>query len=179
VYDEVDRAAIDAVVVAAYYLDERGLARVYLRSITRPPVAMRGVARQPFPELGAQQGLWELVAGLVELGETSPSGIVECAKRELAEELGFDVDTSALRALGPSTLPAPGVIGERHYFFAVEVDPQQRKAPSLDGSVLEQLGVVVDVALSEAMLACSAGEIEDAKTELGLRRLAETLERAT
>jgi ADP-ribose pyrophosphatase len=177
VYDEVDRSAIDAVVVAAYYLDQHGIARVYLRSITRPPVVMRGVARQPYPELAQRKGLWELVAGLVEVEEMSPAGIVECAKRELFEELGFDVESSALYSLGPSTLPAPGVIGERHFFFAVQVDPNQRQVPSLDGSALEQLGVVVDVTLSDALLACATGEIEDAKTELALRRLAEQLER--
>jgi ADP-ribose pyrophosphatase len=177
VYDEVDRLAIDAVVLVAYFLDDSGRPRVYLRSATRPPVVMRAPARQPFPELGSRVGLWELAAGLVELAESSPTGIAECAQRELEEELGFSVALAELLPLGQSTLPAPGVIGERHFYFVVRVDPAQRQEPSLDGSALERLGTVVDVALSTAMSACATGEIEDAKTELGLRRLADFLER--
>jgi ADP-ribose pyrophosphatase len=179
VYDEVDRVAIDAVVVVAYYLDDIGRPRVYLRSCTRPPVVMRAAARQPFAELATRMGLWELVAGLVEEDENFPAGIAACAKRELAEELGFHVDQTELHPLGHSTLPAPGLIGERHFFFVVKVDPSRRQEPSLDGSALEQLGAIVDVSLSDALLACSTGEIEDTKTELGLRRLAERLERST
>jgi ADP-ribose pyrophosphatase len=178
IYDEVDRRAIDAVVVVAYYLDAAGRARVFLRSATRPPVAMRAACRQPIPGGTERPGLWEVVAGLVEERESSPAGIVECAKRELAEELGFDVSLTQLRELGHSVLPAPGVIGERHYFFVVEVDPARRQRPSLDGSALEQLGVVIDTSLADALSACSIGEIEDAKTELGLRRLAELLEQS-
>jgi ADP-ribose pyrophosphatase len=178
IYDEVDRVALDAVVVAAYYLDDAARPRVYLRSATRPPIALRAAESHVFAELGTRMGMWELAAGLVEADESSPLGIAECAKRELAEELGFDVDVSELRPLGQSTLPAPGVIGERHFFFFVQVEPQRRQQPTLDGSALEQLGAVVDVALSDALAACGAGEIEDAKTELGLRRLAELLERS-
>jgi ADP-ribose pyrophosphatase len=179
VYDEVDRVALDAVVVVAYYLDDLGRPRVYLRSCTRPPVVMRAAERQPFAELATRVGLWELVAGLVEAEENCPAGIVACAQRELAEELGFSVDQAELDPLGHSTLPAPGLIGERHFFFLVKVDPSRRQEPSLDGSALEELGAVVDVSLSDALLACSTGEIEDTKTELGLRRLAERLERPT
>jgi ADP-ribose pyrophosphatase len=176
VYDEVDRKSIDAVVVAAYFFDVSGVAHVYLRSATRPPVSLRGASRSPFKELRDSLGLWELVAGLVEPDEISPSGVIECARRELAEEIGFEVDCDRVQALGPSTLPCPGVIGERHYFFRVEVEPQRRRAPSLDGSVLEQLGAIIEVPLTDALIACRTGEIEDAKTELGLRRLFEHLE---
>lgn len=179
IYDEVDRAAIDAVVVAAYFYDPVGAPRVYLRSATRPPVALRQKERHPDPELAERGGLWELVAGLVEEAESTSLGIVQCAKRELAEELGFDVDTSALHSLGLSTLPAPGVIGERHFYYCVEVDPMGRRSPDLDGSVLERLGVVLDIPLRQALRACDNGEIEDAKTELGLRRLWDRLEQNT
>lgn len=179
VYDEVQRNAIDAVVVAAYYRDATGTIRVYLRSATRPPMVLRPKSTLPWPELGSQPGLWELVAGLIEEDEVTPSGIVACAQRELGEELGFDVPVSALQALGKSVVPVPGMIGERHFFFSVEVDPSRRGSPSLDGSALEQLGAIIDVPLSDALAACESGEIEDAKTELGLRRLSERLERKT
>ncbi|MGE5783983.1 MAG: NUDIX domain-containing protein [Myxococcales bacterium] len=177
VYDEVQRNAIDAVVVAAYFRDSAGKVRVYLRSATRPPVVLRPKSTLPLPDLASQPGLWELVAGLIEENECTPTGVVACAQRELAEELGFEVDVSALKSLGKSTLPVPGMIGERHFFFCVEVDPSRRGSPSLDGSALEQLGAIVEVPLSDAIAACEVGEIEDSKTELALRRLAERLER--
>jgi len=171
VYDEVDRRALDAVVLAAHYV-ARGVRSIYLRSAIRPPVVGRDPARSGDmePESGA---LWELPAGLIEPEELGEQGRVRTAQRELEEELGFHVELGRLVPLGPSTLPTPGVIAERHFFFEVEVDPKHRAEPSLDGSVLEKLGVVRDVSLAAALDMCRAGAIEDAKTELGLRRLAE------
>jgi ADP-ribose pyrophosphatase len=174
-YDEVDRKALDATVVAAHFTrgQER---RVYLRSALRPPVYYRDAARSPVPFAERPEGrggLWELPAGLIEPDERGPEGLLRSAARELGEETGFVVPPASLRPLGPSTYPAPGVIGERHFFFEVEVDPGARAEPSLDGSALERDGVVVDVALGDALAWCASGEIEDAKTELALRRLRE------
>jgi ADP-ribose pyrophosphatase len=67
------------------------------------------------------------------------------------------------------------MIGERHFFFHVEVDPGARAAPPEDGSVLEQQAALVDIPLDDALAACRAGDVEDAKTELALRRLVEHL----
>lgn len=172
VYDEVDRAAIDAVVIAAHYVLD-GTRHVYLRSAARPPVLLRDPSRNPGPEYSPRNGLWEVPAGLVEPDECSRSGIVRCARRELFEELGFEVSLERLRPLGPSTYPCPGVVAERHYFFHVMVDPHERREPTLDGSALEVLGAVIDVPLDDALEWCRTGQLEDAKTELALRRLAE------
>jgi ADP-ribose pyrophosphatase len=118
--------------------------------------------------------LWELPAGLVELDEqTNLEGVARSAQRELMEEVGFDVELDRFQPLGPSTFPAPGFIAERHFFYAVRVDPVRRGEPSLDGSPLERGGIVIDVPLEEALAMCRRGEIEDEKTELGLRRLEE------
>jgi ADP-ribose pyrophosphatase len=171
-YDEVDRVAIDAVVIAAHYL-EGGVRRVYLRSAIRPPVALRDPARGGDEPSLPRQALWELPAGLVEPCETAGSAVVLTAQRELEEELGFVVGLEQLHRLGPSTFPAPGFISERHYYFEVAVDPAARRSPSLDGSVLESAGVVVSLPLDEALTLCRSGEIVDAKTELALRRLKE------
>jgi ADP-ribose pyrophosphatase len=146
---------------------------VYLRSAVRPPVALRDRAPLGEPDRGG--ALWELPAGLVEPDEWSASGVARCARRELAEEIGFDVELSHFQQLGPNTYPAPGVIGERHIYFEVAVDPATRQEPSLDGSALEHFGVVVAVPLSRALEMCRRGEIEDAKTEVALRRLHERL----
>lgn len=175
VYDWVERRSLDAVVVVVYFFDPEGHCRVYLRSATRPPVVLRGAQRIPRSSIWGTEGLWELAAGLVEPEEETLDGTQACACREVEEELGFSVPKERMRELGPSTLPCPGVVGERHYYFAAEVDPKERREPSLDGSALEQHGAIIDVPLVDALLACRNGELEDAKTELGLRRLADEL----
>ncbi|HZO14468.1 MAG TPA: NUDIX hydrolase [Polyangiaceae bacterium] len=167
VFDYVERKALDAVVVAAHYFRD-GERMVYLRTAVRPAVALR--IAPPTEESGV---LWELPAGLVEPDEYGAEGVKRCAARELHEELGFDIEPKRFHELGPSTFPAPGVIGERHYYFHVEVDPQERGAPIEDGSVLEQQATVAVVSLSEALSLVRSGEVEDAKTEIALRRLAE------
>lgn len=172
-YDAIERRALDAVVMAAYFL-RAGEPWVYLRSAVRPPLRFRDPARSPVSEAGTGW-LWELPAGLIEAGETGPQGVLEAARRELAEELGFLVPREALSPLGRSTLPSPGVIGERHFFFAVAVDPALRGEPSLDGSALERFGKVFALPLGRALALCRSGRIEDAKTEIGLRRLSEAL----
>ncbi len=174
VYDMVDRPAIDAVVLVAHFLDEAGLRRVFLRSAVRPPVAARDPKRSPFPERDPGHGfLWELPAGLIEPSEQSPSGILEAARRELAEELGFEVPTSRFRELGASVFPVPAMIAERLYFFEVTVDPTSQGEPTLDGSALEHFGRVVALPVEEAIELCRRGIIMDGKTELALRRLTE------
>jgi len=174
VYDAVDRRAIDAVVIAAHYA-RGGRHFVFLRSAVRPPLLMRLGGRSPIPELDRGSGLWELPAGLVEPSEQSRDGVKRCAARELEEELGFDVSAERMAELGPSTYPAPGIIGERHFYFHVEVDPATRGEPSHDGSPLEHGGLVTVLELDAALEQCARGVIEDAKTELALRRLKERL----
>jgi ADP-ribose pyrophosphatase len=115
--------------------------------------------------------LWELPAGLVEPSEDPAAA----AAREIEEELGFVVSASAMQALGPWTFPAPGIIGERHVFFHVEVDPLARGTPSEDGSALERGAAILAIPIGEALEHARQGNIPDAKTELGLRRLAELL----
>ena len=175
VYDEIDRRAIDAVVIAAHYLDH-GVRYVYLRSAVRPPVAMRDPACCPEGPDGSQVALWELPAGLFEVGDQDAGGVARTAQRELLEELGFSVSVEQFHRLGPSTFPAPGFIAERHYFFEVEVAPNTRREPTLDGSVLERAGLVVALPLSQALASCRSGVIMDSKTELGLRRLEPVLQ---
>ncbi len=177
VYDEVDRNALDAVVVVPHFRvaepSSGALVRyVYLRSCVRPPLEQRDQRRSPVPE-PAVRGQWEVPAGLVEVGEQTPEGVVRSAQRELEEEVGFSVPESALEPLGPSMFPCPGVIAERHYYFHVEVDPARRGEPSLDGSALEAGGLVIAIPLTEALRLVARGELADAKTELALRRLAE------
>lgn len=161
-YDAAARKALDAAVMAVHYI-ESGVRHVFLRSAVRPPAALRAV---PPVHPG---NLWELPAGLVEPGEEP----VDAAVREIEEELGFVVTRGAMRALGPWTFPSAGVIGERHLFFEVEVDPASRRAPSEDGSALERGAAILALPVGDALEHCRLGALPDAKTELGLRRLAE------
>jgi ADP-ribose pyrophosphatase len=185
-YDEVDRRAIDAVVIAAHFIKKDGVKKgasgggqrwVYLRSALRPPLRFRDPARSPGGnrETGA---LWDLPAGLIEPGEQSTGGVLRAACRELREELGFLALEADLRMLGPSVWPSPGVLSERLFFVQLEVRPERREEPSLDGSALERHGKVVAVPLEHALELCRSGRIQDAKTELALRRLAENLNQA-
>jgi ADP-ribose pyrophosphatase len=172
-YDEVDRRSIDAVVIAAHYVGAGGERRVFLRSALRPPVYFRGSDRAPIPLPDHHGGLWELPAGLIEPDEQNAAGLPASAARELHEELGIAVAPEALAPLGPSMFPSPGVVAERHFFFEVAVDPATRTEPPLDGSALEKFGVIYDVPVTVALDMCRQGVIEDGKTELALRRLAE------
>lgn len=172
-YDTVDRDRLDAVVIAAHYRGADGRRFVYLRSALRPPVALRSPEVWPVPEKDTLGALWELPAGLVEVDERSPEGLRRGAARELLEELGAEVAAAALLPLGPSTFPAPGMVGERHFYFHVEVDPRAVATPTEDGSALERHAVVAAVPLDEAIALCRSGVIEDEKTEIALRRLAE------
>jgi ADP-ribose pyrophosphatase len=161
-YDIATRGALDAVVIAATYV-ERGMQHVFLRSAVRPPCALRPI---PPPHDGS---LWELPAGLVEPDENPAA----TAARELAEELGFVASEEAMRPLGPWTFPAPGMIGERHLFYTVVVDPAARTVPTEDGSVLERDAAILALPVRDALEHCRTGAIRDAKTELALRRLLE------
>ncbi|MBW2523412.1 MAG: NUDIX hydrolase [Deltaproteobacteria bacterium] len=175
VYDTIERKALDAVVVAAHFRDDRGQRCVYLRTAVRPPLHLRPLESRPFPEPPTLGVLWELPAGLVEPDECSLAGLRECASRELGEELGFTLPADRFEPLGPSAFPLPGAIGERHHYFHVEVSPAEQRTPSEDGSVLEQRAAIAAVPLREALQLASEGALEDAKTELALRRLADAL----
>ena len=174
-YDEAFRDALDAVVVVAHFAGPGGERRVYLRSALRPPAALRPRELWPVPEKPTLGQLWEVVAGLVEPAERSEQGLRRCAARELGEELGFSLPPSRLEPLGPSLFPSPAMTGERLFFFHAEVDPAARGTPGEDGSALERGAAITDVPLGDALDLCRQGDIEDMKTELGLRRLAEML----
>jgi ADP-ribose pyrophosphatase len=172
-FDSVERTALDAVVVAPYFRDDSGQIVIYLRSSLRPACAQRPLASRPLPEKDTLGTMWELPAGLLEPEECGAAGLAACGARELEEELGFDIAAEHFFPLGHATFPSGGVIGERHHFFRVAVSPHQRGKPSEDGSVLEQRAQIATLTLHEALALCRSGDLEDGKTEIALRRLAE------
>jgi ADP-ribose pyrophosphatase len=163
VYDAVRRRAMHAAVILAHFQSNRQT-HVFLRSCLRPPVMLDA-------EDSSHVGMWELPAGLIEPGEAP----AQAAARETREELGFALAPDTFRQLGPYVLPAPGMIGERQYFFTVEVDADQRGEPTLDGSPLELGGRVIAIPMDDALELAARGDLPDAKSELGLRRLKEQL----
>jgi len=159
-HDVGHRKALDAVTIAAYFVkDDR--CHVFLRSCLRPALTRRHA--HPHQD----GGLWEMPAGLIEPGEDPASA----AARELKEELGFSATPNNMRPLGDWTFPAPAIIGERLFFFAVNVDPQARQPPTEDGSFLERHGVVASLRLTDVVEHFRRGTLRDAKTELAARRL--------
>jgi ADP-ribose pyrophosphatase len=172
-YDQVERTALDAVVIVAHFRGVDGVLQVFLRSALRPPAAQRRAEICPIPERSTLGHLWEVPAGLVEVHEQSEQGLRACAARELGEELGFDATATDMLPLGPSTFPAPSVLGERHFYFHCRVDPAKRNAAAGDGSPLELHAAIVAIPLADALHWVRLGEIEDAKTEIALRRMAE------
>jgi ADP-ribose pyrophosphatase len=170
-YDIATRRALDAAMIAAYFT-AGGVRHVYLRSAVRPPCALReamGAGAEVGADGGANGGLWEIPAGLIEPGEEPAAA----AARELGEELGFAAQASAMRPLGPWMYPVPGMIAERSIYYCVEVDPSTRALPTEDGSALEREAAIVAIPVAEALEHCRTGAIRDAKTEIALRRLTE------
>ena len=128
------------------------------------------LVEQPRPALGGP--VIELPAGLVEPSERGEAGLRACAARETLEETGFALAPETFRPLGAPVFLSPGVLAERLYYFAAEVVPAERGAPTEDGTPVEARAAVRFFALADALEACDAGRIGDAKSELGLRRFA-------
>ena len=78
--------------------------------------------------------------------------------------------------LGAGSFPTPGAMPERYWLSAVEIDdPAAQRAAEGDGSPMEEGSTTEWIELEAAIAACVAGEIEDLKTELCLRRLRDHL----
>ncbi len=167
-YDCVERKAMDAVVIVLHTDD----GRVCLRSSIRPPVALR--AGYALPVAGTDDPtLFEVPAGLVEPDEHGDEGLRRCSSRETLEEVGLEVAPERFARLGTSVYLTPGLIAEKIHLLHARVDPARAGEPSLDGSPVEERARIEWVPLAEALAACRDGRIEDIKTELALRRLAE------
>jgi ADP-ribose pyrophosphatase len=154
-YDIMRRNHPDAVVILAYHIDECEPV-IYLRSCIRPALARR------FVDSGS---IWELPAGII---ENEPWE--DAAVRETEEELGFSVEASQFRMLGPPSFTCVGVTAEQAHFCHLKVNHDSRHEPKLDGSPLERHGVVAAVCLSRVKCMISSGQISDAKTEIAIRR---------
>lgn len=165
----------DAVIVAIYARGAGGIS-VLVRAGLRPAIAMaRDVAQAPLPEPAPPMFITELVAGILEPGDRGEEGLRQRAAAEVEEEAGYTVDPAAVTMLGAGLYPSPGAMVEKFFFTAVEVDPAAQHTPPGDGSPMEEGARSWWLPLDEALAQCLRGEIQDLKTELGLRRLRDHL----
>jgi ADP-ribose pyrophosphatase len=166
----------DAVVVAVYARRAGGGVDVLVRDGLRPALlAGRDPARAPLPEPPPGMFLTELVAGILEPGDTGHDGLRRRAAAEVEEEAGFAVAPEAIAVLGGGVYPSPGSMVEKFYFTAVKVDPAAQRALGGDGSPMEEGARTRWLPIDDAIAACVRGELADLKTELGLRRLVDHL----
>ncbi len=166
---------LDAVVVVVWHRRPDGVS-VLVRDGRRPTLTFgRDPARTPLPDPRPYARLTELVAGILEEGDHGEAGIRTRAAAEVHEEAGFRVDPAAVELLGAGCFPSPGSMAEKFHFTAVEVDPATQEPLGGDGSPMEEGAATRWLDLDAAIAACVRGDLEDAKTELGLRRLRDRL----
>ncbi|HEX9242308.1 MAG TPA: NUDIX hydrolase [Anaeromyxobacter sp.] len=172
--DVIDRPTLDAVAVCLWARTARGV-EILTRRGLRPAAYFR---RGRTPVLPEREYLLveELVAGVLEPGELGLDALRRRATDEVREEAGLEVDPASLVPLGGPFFPLPGIVSEKIHLLAGEVrrpaGPDLWSAPDAgDGSPLEEGAILAWRELHAALAACERGEIEDAKTELALRRL--------
>lgn len=178
-YDAVDRAALDAVVVLmwAARTDAPHDPLVCVRSQLRPPLLLRRGRELVVPDQRVALELWELPAGLIEADERGEEGVLECARRETEEETGFSLPRGEFARLGAPVFLSPGLCAEKIHLVKVRVPDHQQAGEAKGDGVVEAGSTVAWWPLSECLARAEDGTIEDAKTELALRRLRAELER--
>lgn len=168
--DFIDRVGLDSVAMTLYYRENNQL-QVCIRQGIRAAVWFRQRQSRPLGDERAYLLPWEAVAGSVEPGESGMDALKARACAEALEESGCLIQPDDCIYLG-SILPSHGQSSERIYLFAAEIDPALRRPPTGDGSVNESAAPPPVWLPAEKILAmCRAGEIEDPKIEIGLRRL--------
>ena len=145
----------------------------------RPAAFFRRGKKAVLPE-GEYLLVEELVAGVLEPGEVGADALRRRAADEVREEAGLALAPDRFELLGGPFFMLPGIASEKIHLVEAEVSrgdgPATWAAPETgDGSPLEEGGELRWRGLTQAIQACERGEIEDAKTELALRRLASRL----
>ena len=167
---------LDAIGVAVF-TRARGGVEVLVRDCMRPPLVLgRGDGPTPMPDPRRYVLSPEIVAGVVEAGDRGEAGLRLRAAAEVHEESGYQVQPDRVILLGAGSFPTPGMTAEKIFFAAVEIaDPDDVGTPDGDGSAMEEGAICRWLGLDDAIEACVAGDIEDTKTEIALRRLRDHL----
>jgi len=113
--------------------------------------------------------LVEIPAGTLEPGEDPAS----CARRELAEETGYEIEAGGLEHL-TSLYTSPGFCSETIHVFLARVGDEPARQPHPDDD--ERVGSFT-LPLAEALDQAFSGRVRDAKTVAALNLAAAALER--
>ena len=167
--DVVDRPRLDAVAVLAFRRGVEGL-EFLTRQNLRPAAHFRHEKVPNVPDGRSHLFCEEIVAGLLEENEKGEPGLRARAAAELLEEAGYAVAPAAIELLGPPFFVAPGIISEKIFLAAVDVTGLPSSVPEGDGTPMEEGGALQFRALASLEAALADGTIQDAKTELSLRR---------
>ncbi|MDP3155407.1 MAG: NUDIX hydrolase [Archangium sp.] len=167
--DVVDRPRLDAVAVLLFRRGDQGL-EFLTRQNLRPAAHFRHEKVPNVPDGRSHLFCEEIVAGLLETTDQGLPGVRQRAVEETFEEAGFRVPLEAVALLGPPFFVAPGIISEKIFLTAVDVTGLVPAVPEGDGSPLEEGGATWWRTLASLESALFDGTIQDAKTELALRR---------
>lgn len=176
--DVIDRPTLDAVAVCLWARTPRGI-EILTRRGLRPAAYFRKGRPSVLPE-PEYLLVEELVAGVLEPGERGLEALRRRGADEAREEAGIAIAPERLEPLGAPFFVVPGVASEKIHLLAGEVPRGSEAGPydapqEGDGSPLEEGAVLEWRELGSAIEACGRGEIEDAKTEIALRRLRDRL----
>jgi ADP-ribose pyrophosphatase len=175
-FDIVEGPFADAVAIVLYHMGSDGKVWVGLRRGVRPSIYLRkDNPAKTYLDHRPRLTYLELVAGGIEYEDLDSIGINGRAALEVKEEAGYKVKAEELVSLGGGTFSSPGFGMEKIHYRALTVDPREGMEPEGDGHPLEEVGDFQFYELSQAISWCRSGQIEDAKTEIGLYRLANYL----
>jgi len=155
---EVRRLCLDRGDAVAVVLFNRRNNKLVLIEQFRYPV-FRALHKQNSPQRPNNGWLFELVAGVIEAGETSE----EVAAREVIEEAGYKIKNVKLLS---TVFPSPGGLSERVYIFYAETAGRENAGGGL-ASEDEDIRVM-ELPVSKVYAMLKRREIEDAKTVIGL-----------
>lgn len=167
--DVIDRPRLDAVAVLVWRRGERGV-EFLTRQQLRPAAHFRKEKTPAVPDGKSHLFCEEIVAGLLEPEDKGDDGLKSRAAAEVKEEAGIAVSPDAIELLGAPFFVAPGILSEKIFLAAVDVTGKPQGQPAGDGSPLEDGGTMKWRTASELEEAFASGEIQDAKSELALRR---------
>lgn len=158
--EEVRRLCLDRGDAVAVVLFNREKNKLVLIEQFRYPV---------YRALDRKNGwLCELIAGVVEAGEKPE----EVAQREAIEETGYQIKNVKLLA---RVFPSPGGMSERVYIFYAEVAGRENSGGGL-ASEHEDIRVL-ELPINKVYAMLKKGQIEDAKTVIGLMQAEKLIRR--
>lgn len=178
--DIVERRQVDAVAIVLYEVVDtaetgKKVVRVLLRKGIRAPVYLRQHDDLNGRDEPIYSSVYEIVAGVLEDQDRGYEGVDRRAVEEAREEAGMDIGPDAVASLGGSFFPSPGITPEKVYLASCRANLENRGEAVGDGSVMEEGASVEILDLKTAIKMCRDGEIQDAKTEIALLRMADYL----